>query len=109
MKPVYLKATGFKSPSSTGLLKLLAPSGDTPELLAPSTGLLEVLVPCGGMTELLVPWQVTLMGRILTASVSLPHRHGCYRMPRFLYAPIPSCLFLALKLPPGTSRHIDLL
>jgi hypothetical protein len=53
------------------LLKLLAPCGGMPELLASSIGLLELIAPCGCMPDLLAPWEVTLMGRILVTGESL--------------------------------------
>jgi hypothetical protein len=33
----------------------------------PFISLLGLLCPCGGMSELLAPWEVTLMGRFLSA------------------------------------------
>jgi hypothetical protein len=63
-----LQAARFKSPISTGLLELPAPSGVMPELQYPS--------------------DATLMGRIPTAGVFLPHQLGCYRTPLITLYPV---------------------
>jgi hypothetical protein len=61
MKPLYLKATYYRSPSSTGPLERPALCGGMPELLAPNPQIFwkHQPPPLRGMPEPLAPKEVT--------------------------------------------------